>query len=130
MFDQRGKPYVIVECLAQVRSESGELTQWDFGPLGGDSTLGRKAEATAAGLLRIPFMREGKGQRQPAEIREVKVSSNDPGYCTAILEVSQERHCRAECAVAKSRIEAAVCRCTVTTHHKSRWLLMLACCCS
>ena len=90
IYNQRGELYVIVQCLPQVRSESGELTQWDFGPLGGDSTLGRKAEATAAGLLRNPFMKEGKGQRQPAEIREVKVSSNDPECCTVILVVAQE----------------------------------------
>ena len=49
--------------------------QWDFGPVGGDSTLGRKAEATAAGLLRNPFVRGGKPKGQPAEIREVKVYS-------------------------------------------------------
>lgn len=58
----------------QVKSQNGDLVQWDFGPVGGDSTLGRKAEATAAGLLRNPFVRGGKRRRQPAEIREVKVS--------------------------------------------------------
>jgi hypothetical protein len=58
----------------QVKSQNGDLVQWDFGPVGGDSTLGRKAEATAAGLLRNPLSKEGKRQRQPAEIREVKAS--------------------------------------------------------
>ena len=56
-----------------MRAQNGDLVQWDFGPVGGDSTLGRKAEATAAGLLRNPFVRGGKPKRQPAEIREVKV---------------------------------------------------------
>ena len=58
---------------AQVKSQNGDLMQWEFGPVGGDSTLGRKAEATAAGLLRNPFVRGGKPRRQPAEIREAKV---------------------------------------------------------
>lgn len=54
--------------------------------MGGDSTLGWKAEATAAGLLRNPFVRGGKRRWQPAEIREVKVSF--PGgfvRCTGAL---------------------------------------------
>ena len=49
--------------------------QWEFGPVGGDSTLGRKAEATAAGLLSIPFLRSGKPKASPAEIREQKVGA-------------------------------------------------------
>ena len=52
--------------------------------MGGDSTLGRKAEATAAGLLRNPFVRGGKRRRQPAEIREVKVSFPGGGLCAAL----------------------------------------------
>jgi len=59
----------------QVRAQNGDLVQWDFGPVGGDSTLGRKAEATAAGLLRNPFVKGKKPKGQPAEIREVKVYS-------------------------------------------------------
>ncbi|CAL5219547.1 g1401 [Coccomyxa viridis] len=63
-----------------VKSQNGDLMQWEFGPVGGDSTLGRKAEATAAGLLRNPFVRDGKQRRQPAEIREAKVTELPPKH--------------------------------------------------
>ena len=66
----------------QVKSQNGDLMQWEFGPVGGDSTLGRKAEATAAGLLRNPFVRGKEPKGQPAEIREEKVL---PSTCLKCL---------------------------------------------